>query len=221
MSTAWEALDELLEQAKRLVAKSGEQWEPELEQIITYCFETEDPSLPANMASLRTYVSKYYKARAGLIEPKELKTKADPAVDWVLQSFYGISEEDCDSDSVAHRRSMQAENIIGALLERYIASVLRPKGWIWCCGSTAKYIDFINPEKKEALQIKNRSNSENSASKSVRKGTTIRHWFRIDARTGQTKWADLPAPEGALSEQGFKEFISRYASEIVPSSEQK
>lgn len=218
---AWRDLEEIVEQAKDLAERLGERWDPDLEGILTFCFEASDPALPNDRASLKPYVSRYYKARNGLIQPKELGTKADPAVDWVLQAFYGLSEQSCADESLAHRRSMQAENIIGALLERYIASVLRPEGWIWCCGSTAKYIDFVHRERKEALQIKNRSNSENSASKSVRDGTKIRPWFRIDAKSGKTFWHTLPASPGLLSEAGFREFIRRYASEILPKSERE
>lgn len=211
----WTDLDELVEQAKHLAAKLGEEWDEDLELILQFCFDTEDPALPLDMKSLRNYVSKYYKARGGAILPKELGTKPDPAVDWVLQSFYGMEENQCLSHSEAHRQSMQAENIIGALLERYVASGLRSEGWIWCCGSTAKHTDFINPGRRAALQVKNRSNSENAAGKSVRHGTAIQHWFRIDARTGATKWDLLPAPAGTFSESGFRDFIARYANEIV------
>lgn len=218
---AWLSLEEFIEQAEHLAARQGEQWDPALGAILTFCYRTQDPALPPNRNKLRAYVSRYYKARNGVVQPKELGTKADPAVDWILQYFYGVSAEHCQVDSTAHRRSMQAENIVGALLERYIAAGLRPLGWVWCCGSTAKHTDFIHPATQQALQVKNRSNSENAASKSVRQGTTIQHWFRIDARSGQTKWDQLPAPRGTFTDEGFRHFIELYAKEILTPSERK
>jgi hypothetical protein len=59
------------------------------------------------------------------------------------------------------------------------------------------------------LQIKNRSNSENSASASVRAGTIIEKWFRINSMTGQTYWGSLPEnQDGKCSEEGFYEFVN-------------
>ena len=51
---------------------------------------------------------------------------------------------------------MAAENNIGLLLERFIASVLEPIGWIWCSGSAVRAVDFIEPNTGILLQIKNR-----------------------------------------------------------------
>lgn len=62
---------------------------------------------------------------------------------------------------------MCAENYAGNLLERYLDSVLRKNDWCWCCGDFVKAIDFIGKDdngKWQALQIKNRDNTENSSS---------------------------------------------------------
>ena len=79
-----------------------------------------------------------------------------------------------------HRDSMAAENFIGNLLESYLDRKLSNYGWVWCCGEMVKSVYFINPESNgfTLLQVKNRDNSENSSSKSIRDGTTILHWFR-------------------------------------------
>jgi hypothetical protein len=109
---------------------------------------------------------------------------------------------------------MAAEQIIGQLLEEYIASKVEELGWIWCTGKMIKATDFIKfPMEAESqivlLQIKNRSNSENSSSAAIRKGTEIKPWYRIDAETGETRWENFPdiLENDNLNEDGFREFI--------------
>lgn len=51
---------------------------------------------------------------------------------------------------------MAAENSIGLLLERFIASVLEPHGWIWCSGNIIRAVDLIDPSSGTLLQIKTR-----------------------------------------------------------------
>ncbi len=127
---------------------------------------------------------------------------------------------------------MQAENIVGKLLERYVARLLESRGWVWCCGETMRSVDFIKvPEAGEVqlLQIKNRDNSENSSSSAIRAGTTIKKWYRINSRTGKTRWellvenADASKDE-KCNEQGFYAFVQAEAVrrppvEEVPSDE--
>jgi SinI restriction endonuclease len=52
----------------------------------------------------------------------------------------------CEKIKIEHQYSMCAENCVGALLERYLDSVLRKQGWHWCCGDFIKAIDFINKD---------------------------------------------------------------------------
>ena len=111
---------------------------------------------------------------------------------------------------------MASENIVGDILERYIASIIEPKGWIWCAGSIIKSVDFIrkNNDKWELLQIKNRDNSENSSSKAIRDGTSIKHWFRTFSRKKQTNWENFPDPTVTLSEAGFRRFLIDYIEKL-------
>jgi hypothetical protein len=109
---------------------------------------------------------------------------------------------------------MAAENVTGSLLEEYIASVMEPLGWVWCSGKMVKASDFIKfpsvqTGKPHLLQVKNRSNSENSSSSAIRKGTTIDKWHRLEAETGVTRWDKFPDPQGkkSLSEAKFQEFV--------------
>lgn len=150
-------------------------------------------------------------------KPKEPKTVPDNMVSVVLQDYFGCAPADLKRIQKEHRLSMGAENIIGDLLERYLADVLEPKGWVWCSGSTAKAIDFIKPPTTSdniwtTLQVKNRSNTENSSSITVRNGTSIKHWHRTFSNKEKTNWAAFPDAELAplLSENGFELFVRHY-----------
>jgi hypothetical protein len=122
---------------------------------------------------------------------------------------------------------MQAENIVGKLLEAYVARLLESKGWIWCCGETMRFVDFLKDgegDEIRLLQIKNRDNSENSASKSVREGTEIEKWYRSNSRTGETRWAGLreycdASEEERCTEEGFYKFVAEIADAKPPVEE--
>ena len=110
---------------------------------------------------------------------------------------------------------MQAENIVGKLLERYVAPLLESKGWVWCAGETLRSVDFMKDENTndvKLLQIKNRSNSENSSSSAIREGTKIKKWYRISSASGKTRWDRLPEnADGICNEEGFYQFVHREA----------
>ncbi len=147
--------------------------------------------------------------------PKLPGTQPDELVGVVMQVAYGYSQESTDRIKLEHRHAMIAENCVGALLERYIESVLRTNGWHWCCGNFVKAVDFIRLGSDglwQALQIKNRDNSENSSSSAIRVGTDIEKWFRFFSKTGKTNWDHLPEfMRGyGLSEVGFIGFVSTY-----------
>ena len=78
---------------------------------------------------------------------------------------------------------MSAENIQGNLLEEYIASKVRPYGFLWCDGNIVRAVDFCNTDGSCMLQIKNKSNTENSSSSNIREGTSIEKWYRLGTRT--------------------------------------
>ncbi len=110
--------------------------------------------------------------------------------------------------SFGHRLSMTAENVLGQLLEAYLANELAAFKWYCCWGETLRSVDFVN-EDGRLLQVKNRSNSENSSSSRVRLGTEIKKWFRVNAASGKYLWADLNTLHKNLnlSEEHFKEFV--------------
>ncbi|MGA9379990.1 MAG: SinI family restriction endonuclease, partial [Phormidium sp.] len=103
------------------------------------------------------------------------------------------NEEIVDKYIYGHRIAMSAENLLGRLLEAYIADKIEPYGWIWCSGEIVFATDFIKCSgegKWICLQVKNADNSENSSSSQIRKefkrrgyqDVTIEAWFRSVAQ---------------------------------------
>lgn len=153
--------------------------------------------------------------------PKEPSTIPDKMVSEILNIYFGIPRQQLEGAKRLHSLSMAAENIVGDLLERYIASIVEPEGWIWCSGSTIKAVDFIKPpvnhgDKWSLLQVKNRDNSENSSSRKVRDNTPIIKWHRTYSKTGATNWAAFPCEitRKTLSEEGFVDFVRQYLSNM-------
>jgi hypothetical protein len=153
--------------------------------------------------------------------PKEPGTVPDALVSIVLQDYFGFEGQSIARIAKEHSLSMAAENIVGDLLERYIASELEIHGWVWCSGEVVKKVDFLGLRMGETsewipIQIKNRDNSENSSSSSVRDGTGIVKWFRTFSRTGATNWEAFPEKvDGVtLSEKAFEEFARDYLRKL-------
>jgi len=155
--------------------------------------------------------------------PGQPTTVPDALTGVILETYFHEESALLPKIAIGHSLSMQAENIAGDLLERYIAWKLESKTaeWIWCSGSVVKDVDFIRcPSSEEAdwlaLQVKNRDNSENAASSSVRQGTTIKKWHRSWSRTGETNWESFPVSNGsALSETDFIEFVREYLTTLM------
>lgn len=166
--------------------------------------------------SVRKLANKYFNGFRRSDFPANPSTVPDPMVSAVMHLAYDFPTEFLERIKTEHQLSMCAENCVGSLLERYLDSVLRPYGWHWCCGEFVKSIDFINYDEQNenwlALQIKNRDNSENSSSSSVRQGTIIKKWFRTFSRREETNWNALPELMMGynLSEEGFHEFVAQY-----------
>ena len=74
-------------------------------------------------------------------------TIPDTAVSVILQQCCNFTEAQTEQIKVEHQLSMSAENLVGALLERYIAQILEPHGWVWCAGDFVRAIDFIKYNK--------------------------------------------------------------------------
>lgn len=148
--------------------------------------------------------------------PKPPETVPDEMVSVILVSYFNIDQAHIERIKREHSLSMAAENMIGELLERYLASVMEPKGWIWCSGAMVKAVDFIKPPSSggdwRLLQVKNRDNSENSSSSAIRIGTKIEKWHRTFSRRVGSNWDAFPDQDlrKHLSEEGFKDFVKKY-----------
>jgi len=231
--------EDLIARAKEIANKLGKKWDDRLERLLRFCarypaaFPTQRGKKAMGSAAdveegyLKKYVRRYYAGRERVIVLKDVKTKPDPAVDEVLKAYKKVSPEDLNRIGEAHRMSMQAENIVGQLLEAYIARLLESKGWIWCCGETMRSVDFLKDGEEDEirlLQIKNRDNSENSSSSAIREGTKIEMWYRSNSRTGETRWEGLleycdASEEERCTEGGFYKFVSEIADLKPPVEE--
>lgn len=153
-------------------------------------------------------------------KPMPPNTVSDQVVSLVLSVSFGIPEENLSRIQEEHRLSMASENIVGELLERYLAEKLEPSGWIWCSGTSVKAVDFIhyNSETNEwgLLQVKNRDNTENSSSNKIRDNTEIKKWFRTYSQRDATNWENFPDEVSSkeLSESDFRCFVERYLKNI-------
>jgi hypothetical protein len=116
-------------------------------------------------------------------------TIADPLVNKIISTrLNGLTAENLTQIEYAHRLSMSAENILGLLLEEFLAEQLIDYGWHCCWGEVISHVDFCNVD-GSLLQVKNRSNSENSPSASVRVNRPIEKWYRVNAKTGLYRWS--------------------------------
>jgi len=161
---------------------------------------------------IRKWLEKYkhgYDTRSSIRVSNPPGTIPDPILDTIIRTRLPLlTEKNLNSVCFAHRLSMSAENILGLLLEEYIANGLKLFRWHCCWGETMRSVDFCK-EDGELLQIKNRSNSENSSSSKVRDGTSIKKWYRVNANNGSYQWHDLNEKIGSdiFSEKNFEEFI--------------
>lgn len=138
----------------------------------------------------QTYINKwvkgYYDAMNNIPSQRIATPKSscsDPAIRVIVQASKQQSDDASFQAEEIHNLFMSAENIQGSLLEEYIASHIREYGFLWCNGNVLRSIDFCNTNGSYLLQIKNKNNTENSSSSSVRSGTDIKKWFRLGTKT--------------------------------------
>ncbi len=151
--------------------------------------------------------------------PLPPSTIPDEMVSVILNKYFEVPYEKLEEAEELHRISMAAENIVGELLERYIAEIIEPHGCIWCSGSIVKAVDFIYLDGKKnwhLLQVKNRDNSENSSSAAIREGTEIQKWFRTFSKKKGDNWANFPSlgVTEELSEEGFRSYVKKYLAAL-------
>lgn len=165
-------------------------------------------------AAIFQWVNKFYNGYQGRPSMKTgapPKTTPDPAVSEIIScAIPSISREDIVKIEFAHRLSMSAENILGPFVEEYVFERLKSHGWALAWGETVKSVDLCSRDGR-LIQIKNRSNTENSSSNKVREGTDIQKWFRVDAGTGAYLWEELctiaGVPQSYLTEDDFRGYV--------------
>ncbi len=161
---------------------------------------------------IRKWVEKYkngYENRPTQRVSNPPGTVADPIISKIIGArIERLTIDELNKISYAHRLGMSAENILGLMLEEYLSENLKEYGWHCAWGETVKSVDFVH-EDARLMQIKNRSNSENSSSKSVRDGTEIIKCYRINANKIEYKWdvINKVCDTAHLSEELFEEFV--------------
>ncbi|MBF2085982.1 SinI family restriction endonuclease [Thermoleptolyngbya sp. C42_A2020_037] len=186
--------------------------------ILTACYRNPglSPTLKAHTPEMlaKTWLKKYndsYNSRISRRLSKPLGTVADPIVSIIINArLPGLTTEQLEQIKYAHRLSMSAENIQGLLLEEFLAEQLADYGWYCCWGESVRHVDFCNVD-GSLLQVKNRSNSENSSSSRVRINRPIEKWYRVDARTGSYRWSYFNDKYSTdrFSEENFVTFVQR------------
>ncbi|MGB0466447.1 MAG: SinI family restriction endonuclease [Pontibacterium sp.] len=163
-------------------------------------------------SAIRKWLLKYQRGKDGRASQRTSNppgTVSDPIIETIIGARISVlTGGDLNRINYAHRLGMSAENILGLILEEYLADNLEAHKWHCAWGETVKSVDFVH-EDGRLLQIKNRSNSENSSSSAVRNGTQIEKWFRIKANRIEYMWASLNEICGTtvLSEDSFISFV--------------
>ena len=145
---------------------------------------------------------------------EEMATNTDPMVEHILMERLSLKKREASVIISHHRQAMSAENIIGSLLEEYIDEILSGTSWVCCYGSVLRSVDFCHPF-GGLVQIKNRSNTENSSSRIIREGKNIRKWHRVEAYSKKENWEELCGvfkirKSGIqFGERGFREFVTK------------
>lgn len=179
-------------------------------EIAYYCWSNQnrDATDVAKGKFLHDFVKGFFN-RPSMRTSNQSRTVADPLVLKLLEKrICCLEEKDAEFIGIGHRIAMASENIIGAILEEYIHDSLINFGWSACWGSCIRAVDFCSQD-GILLQVKNKSNTENSSSNKIRKNTEIRKWYRFNASNGDTKWDEinrLTTGENIMSEEKFQLF---------------
>jgi len=150
-----------------------------------------------------------YENRPSIRHSKPSNTIPDPIIDTIIHArMPKLASKDIELIRFGHRLSMAAENILGLMLEEYIHTKVLKFGWSCCWGNCIKAVDFCS-ENGILLQVKNRSNTENSSSNKIREGTEIIKWYRVNATSGACYWNELNTIIGKAkltNEDDFQEY---------------
>ena len=211
----------VLSQAETIVrANSTMHWDTAVQTVLSVCCRFpklcptfRQPNLFSDVHIIKWLENYFngYNKRPSKRSSKKIGTIPDQIIDTIISvRLPSLDDSKISAIKSAHRLSMAAENILGLLLEEYLAEKLLPYGWYCCWGETMKSVDFCT-QNSDLLQVKNRSNSENSSSNKVRQGTPIIKWHRINASNGTCYWDVLNERVGCteLSESDFSSFVRK------------
>lgn len=183
---------------------------------------------------LSRWIRGYNEAMINLPSRREASPKSacsDPAIKTIVRYITKVNAETAEIQQMHHNLFMSAENIQGNLLEEYIYQSIKPFGWYWCAGNVLRAVDFCTPNGPTLLQVKNKSNTENSSSSAIRSGTDIVKWYRLGTKTRDGmklpdyKWSDLNTIINAhstsargsvtcnMSEEKYQAFLAKVASQ--------
>jgi len=170
---------------------------------------------PGTEAYIRAQAANFASARAPRA-PEPPATIPDEMVSVILGNYFNVPTANLERAKQEHLLSMGAENLVGELLERYLASIMEPRGWIWCSGSTVKAVDLIKPPatpggKWKLLQVKNRDNSETLRARPSEMGLTSRNGFEPSRRSRiELGRFSRRGNSPARSEAGFRQYVKAY-----------
>lgn len=185
------------------------------------------------------YIDKWTKGYCDTLNNPPSKRKAnpktactDPIIKEIIKASKNLTDEEATFYEAYHNLSMSAENIQGGLLEEYISTNIADYGFSWCCGETLRATDFCNEDGSVLLQVKNKSNTENSSSSNIREGTDIQKWYRVGTKSVNKikvpcfKWDGLNKivndnrsknsinlPPCSMSEEKYEEFVAEKVKE--------
>jgi hypothetical protein len=212
------AEEDFLQIFRNAFDQQGQQLLESHRTILTACYRNPglSPTLKSNTPEIlaQAWLKKYNDSFENRISRRISQppgTVADPIVNTIINArLTGLTAEHLEQIKYAHRLSMSAENIQGLLLEEFLAEQLIEYGWSCCWGESVRHVDFCNVD-GSLLQVKNRSNSENSSSSRVRINQPIEKWYRVDARTGLYRWSYFNEKYGTdrFSEDNFVIFVHR------------
>jgi hypothetical protein len=209
----------IVAQAIASLAATGHDWDEGIETILRTCCRDPDTLFPTSITatSLQEYVDKWvrkycnaYANRPSRRVSGRVGTIPDPIINAILETRLSdlMSGEEVAAIVSGHRLAMSAENIVGAILEEYLAERLKAYGWYCAWGETMRVVDLCS-RAGDLLQVKNRDNTENSSSGAIRDGTTIQKWARGKSKSGKLNWESLQdiTECNQLAEEDFTEFV--------------
>ncbi|MEH2338988.1 SinI family restriction endonuclease [Nostoc sp.] len=218
---------EIIFYAERIATNMTEMsWNDSVKTVLSVCCDSptlfpEIKSWSSNEDYITKWLKKYfggYNNRPSKRISKKIGTVSDEIIDTILSDrLPTLSTDGINHIKDAHRLSMSAENILGLLLEEYLAEKLSSYGWHCAWGATMNKIDFCT-EKGDLLQIKSGSGTENSSSSTVRKDTTIKKWHRFNAKNGTHYWSKLNKLIRCsdLSEEDYAIFVRKIIANNPP-----